>query len=769
MKKIFLTAITTIAILAFGINSVIATGNENQVATILPQDVVFLASISPDNINTKLAELYDDYATDWFTEMVLTNDFKYSGLDTNTADSLSSILKTAITNNGISLGILDDAAPVYFITIEMTEENYDSMITALGSYAILLEANMYYIDAVDNSKPTTSYFAYKDGYLVISEECTDALNSILATGTDTLASDSKYQEVENEFLGDNFLNTYLDFDYLNEEWLGEASTTDILDAIGSYGISLKQTSSGFKIQAYSSMDSAILESLELDYSQNNAIPSIYTYMPAEDTILYSEIYNLSYVWEELQTLEFDTTAINTSFTEETGLDMEDDALALLQQGVGFLVQSSENTLPTLTMMSDISANPIKASITLQSLTNLLWDYLTVNDTEDIITKNEETLMGGNMTIFTISIPEKESENPYAVDVPEGFLNLKITIGITDDNILLISTNPDIAEQYGENLTNNNSFNTLFDKEGTTTSNVTYFDMDSLTEYIVNTLENFEETTNVEVTDLEAAKDAINNFFSFFHSFYSSSLTTNDSSDYELTLTMDFDDLLNIDTYFWETTSTAETSFQAITNSHKEFEDVQAEEWYGDDVYYLTTQGVVTGYPDGSFGPSNEITRAEFTTMLMRALYNKGYFEDTCANLDDCLWAQNTWNEFSDIEYWDWSAQYIYTARAVGIVQGYEDGTFHPNDPISRAEAVQIISNAFNVVVIKDSIETNTSQPDFEDVKGDDWYQEAVLNSSYYKIVEGTSPETFEPSRPINRAESSKIIKKFLDIVEENNM
>jgi len=100
----------------------------------------------------------------------------------------------------------------------------------------------------------------------------------------------------------------------------------------------------------------------------------------------------------------------------------------------------------------------------------------------------------------------------------------------------------------------------------------------------------------------------------------------------------------------------------------QFSDVSANSWYSQSVNYLSSIDILSGYPDGTFKPGNAITRAEFATIASRF--------DQLVSTDS--------NAFSDISG-HWAVGYINSASAKGWMNGYEDGSFKPNNKITRAE------------------------------------------------------------------------------------
>ena len=119
-------------------------------------------------------------------------------------------------------------------------------------------------------------------------------------------------------------------------------------------------------------------------------------------------------------------------------------------------------------------------------------------------------------------------------------------------------------------------------------------------------------------------------------------------------------------FFRLLTDESRDAFWSQTNNYP---DVSEDAWYNNAVSPLTNAGIIDGYEDGTFKPDGNITRAEFATIAVR------FFEATYDGED----------LFSDIAG-HWAQDYINEAANAGIVDGYEDGTFRPDQSITLEEA-----------------------------------------------------------------------------------
>ena len=145
---------------------------------------------------------------------------------------------------------------------------------------------------------------------------------------------------------------------------------------------------------------------------------------------------------------------------------------------------------------------------------------------------------------------------------------------------------------------------------------------------------------------------------------------------------------------------------------------------------------ISGYPDGTVRPDKTITRAEAAVMFYNLLDEKsGYI-----------------NTFTDVPENQWYSEAVITLAGMGVVNGYLDGTFRPDAPITRAEFVTMAVN-----FAKAGKGTYCS---FADVSQDMWYYGAVAKASEKGWIGGYPDGTFGPERYITRAEVTVIINRM---------
>lgn len=149
-----------------------------------------------------------------------------------------------------------------------------------------------------------------------------------------------------------------------------------------------------------------------------------------------------------------------------------------------------------------------------------------------------------------------------------------------------------------------------------------------------------------------------------------------------------------------------------TSTTTRFTDANGE-WYSQAVNYVVSKGLINGYPNGEFKPNDSITRAEFAQMI------SGYIKASEAKAN-----------FTDIEN-HWAREAIDKLYGNKHINGYPDGTFKPNEKITRAEAVTILNSVFNRVTTADSIKNidKNALRTFSDVNPDFWAYYNILDAS----------------------------------------
>ena len=153
-------------------------------------------------------------------------------------------------------------------------------------------------------------------------------------------------------------------------------------------------------------------------------------------------------------------------------------------------------------------------------------------------------------------------------------------------------------------------------------------------------------------------------------------------------------------------------------------------------------GYINGYPDGTFLPDNSITRAEFLTLV-----NKIFKFENKTNIN-----------FIDVrpDYWAYSE--IQKGISAGYVSGDKNGTFRPDDFITRQEAAVIINK------LLDNTEITENKPNFKDAYDiDEWAKNSVDIVYEHGILSGFPNGTYRPKKYMTRAEAVSALKRLTEI------
>jgi hypothetical protein len=176
-----------------------------------------------------------------------------------------------------------------------------------------------------------------------------------------------------------------------------------------------------------------------------------------------------------------------------------------------------------------------------------------------------------------------------------------------------------------------------------------------------------------------------------------------------------------------------------------FSDVPSSFWGYDAISSLSGKGIVSGYPDGSFKPNNNITRAEFATMLVKALG---------------LTASGT-DSFTDVAPSNWCYGSVNTAVYAGLVSGMGNGQFAPNAPITREEMAVMVAKALgsNAPTV-----TGVELSAFSDGSAiSSWAVKGMEVSVKADIVSGMDGK-LAPQANATRAQAAAMIFKLLGVL-----
>ncbi|MEA4893902.1 MAG: S-layer homology domain-containing protein [Oscillospiraceae bacterium] len=208
-------------------------------------------------------------------------------------------------------------------------------------------------------------------------------------------------------------------------------------------------------------------------------------------------------------------------------------------------------------------------------------------------------------------------------------------------------------------------------------------------------------------------------------------------------------IIMVDDEYYAVIRSLTNSVYTLINKSVNFMDI-AGHWALAAINDIGSRLIVTGYENGNFNPDNSITRAEFATIIVKTLGLEPGTETS---------------GFSDVSGSDWYCGYVEAASNYGLITGYPDGSFGPNDTITREQAATIIARAM-VLTNFDSGLTNDEISEllgaFTDSASISSYAESGIAACLKTgIIIGKSNTTISPSADITRAEVAAMIQRLL--------
>lgn len=184
-------------------------------------------------------------------------------------------------------------------------------------------------------------------------------------------------------------------------------------------------------------------------------------------------------------------------------------------------------------------------------------------------------------------------------------------------------------------------------------------------------------------------------------------------------------------------------------SAAQFSDVPYGEWFSESVYDLVDQGIVNGKPPTTFKPYDKLTRAEFVTMLAKTVLTK-------SEVDQYRFK----GSFRDVFPSQWYNPYVNWASEAGVVNGYEDKTFRPEQYVTREELARMVTNFARATGRQ--MTPDTTEINFTDkAKISNFAKASVSLCQRCGIINGYEDGSFRPGNTANRGEAATLYARFL--------
>jgi hypothetical protein len=179
----------------------------------------------------------------------------------------------------------------------------------------------------------------------------------------------------------------------------------------------------------------------------------------------------------------------------------------------------------------------------------------------------------------------------------------------------------------------------------------------------------------------------------------------------------------------------------VPQASADFADIPSNHPDATAIYFLQSQQIVSGSEDRLFHPERSLTRCELTKVALLVA------KITPINVAS--------SSFSDVPVSNWCSSYANTARGHGILQGYPDGTFHPNQAVTEIEGLKILINSLNVTL--PSVTINL----YDDVRSTDWWAPYIMYVRNFQLSDIPSGAAYGINNVLYRNKMARIIYRGL--------
>lgn len=188
------------------------------------------------------------------------------------------------------------------------------------------------------------------------------------------------------------------------------------------------------------------------------------------------------------------------------------------------------------------------------------------------------------------------------------------------------------------------------------------------------------------------------------------------------------------------------------NGSSAYTDVANSAWYSKAVEYVTSNKIMTGTSDSTFEPSSKTTRAMVATILYRMAGSP---------------ATSTTSEFTDVSSSSWYASAVAWCKANDIYEGMPDGTFRPNETITREQLATVLQRFAEYS--KQTTDSSSKLSSFKDASSvSPWAKDAISWATGNNILTGYSDNTLQPKNTTTRAELAQILYNYFLKIGSNS-
>lgn len=669
------------------------------------------------------------------------------------------------------LFVADLTQEVVYMTIPMSAGSVDDFLGFIEQEEAVTTMELDGQTIYTSFKGDRFAFTYWDGALFV----TDSQQS-LSTILDDLKNNTESPFV-SEFDAmptDGFISAFVSMNGLAEtaeedlELYGDLSGLLDLNDFGWY-VSRDLGSDHYVVEQYTSWNEETLQANDFDFTDFTFSPELYQKLPGDNVIIYLELndiydfamglMDLMNINELLEAESADDDRIKSGSSLRSDNEVLETIeeyrpyLELLNDRLGLVVQwTSEQEIPYVTFLTEVSDDDLE---TIRELNQLIHPFaagsqcysLCPEITEDDDREGARTTITQSLTqeiIDAESSTDEEGEGVLIIDYSSFMTPYERQYTFGEHNGLYVASNvPNIVEELDDpanTLASNLAFMDYFNTYTAGQSDISYlgfYDLSIFVEFALNSM----PFGDADVTEAIAFLSEVGPWYTQGQA--GTSWTTS-LTELVLPIRSAIDSLVPLMVTQWGEEADYSTRNEYKARAHFSDLDDMDTGWYAEDLVTLTEAEIVDDSQD-NFRPGDAISRAEFATLVVRH-YGWEELEPT----------QSGSQIFDDVDEDAWYDEQIGLAFEYEILRGDDTGnTVRPNDPITRAEAAQVLVNVSGLLQ-----EVPEHHAGFDDVPNDAWYSDAVDRTYNQEIVRGVSETEFQPSRYLTRAEAIVLINRI---------
>jgi hypothetical protein len=181
-----------------------------------------------------------------------------------------------------------------------------------------------------------------------------------------------------------------------------------------------------------------------------------------------------------------------------------------------------------------------------------------------------------------------------------------------------------------------------------------------------------------------------------------------------------------------------------------FSDVPLDHTFYEFIENLASDEVVGGYDDGTFRPDDFVTRGQMSKFIANG-FGFTELDNSCGDFPDVSPGYTFYNQ-------------ITTLKCKGVVAGYVDGTYRPEELVSRGQAMKFVISGARIARGDSTFLANTQDDIFPDVPRSNVFYEYVMSAYSNAIVNGYPDGNFGPEDPVNRGAMAKMVSNTRDLL-----